>query len=103
GWPAAPGVPGAAAGDTLVLPYIDPPAVRDAFAEHGHEIAALITEACPANMGVVPPSLGFNELLAALCREYGSLLVMDEVLTGFRGTRAGWDRPAGGAGHPIPV
>ena len=73
-----------------MLPYNDPEAVRQAFAEHGGEIACVITEACPANMGIVPPSAGFNELLAALCGEYGSLLIMDEVLTGFRVTRSGW-------------
>jgi glutamate-1-semialdehyde 2,1-aminomutase len=50
----------------------------------------VITEACPANMGIVPPADGFNELLAALCRDNGALLIMDEVLTGFRVTRSGW-------------
>jgi glutamate-1-semialdehyde 2,1-aminomutase len=88
--PDSAGVTGTVTSDTIVLPYNDPEAVRQAFAEHGGEIACVITEACPANMGIVPPAAGFNELLAALCAEYGALLIMDEVLTGFRVTRSGW-------------
>src|SRR6202044_3611400 len=65
---------------------------------HGPRIACVITEACPANMGVVPPVGGFNGMLAGLCRGNGALLIMDEGLTGFRVTAPRGFGPAGGAG-----
>ncbi len=87
--PGTPGVPATSTAATMVLPYNDIDAVHRTFAEHGDQIACLITEAAPGNMGVVPPAAGFNAALAAVCGEYGALFVSDEVMTGFRVGRSG--------------
>jgi glutamate-1-semialdehyde 2,1-aminomutase len=73
--------------------------VEAAFAAHGPSIAAVITEAAPANMGVVTPGPGFNAGLARITREHGALLILDEVLTGFRTSAAGYWGLTGGAGE----
>ena len=88
--PDSPGVPAAVAEGTVVLPYGDVAAVDALFAQRGEDVAAVITEAAPANMGVVPPPPGFNEHLARITSAFGALFVLDEVLTGFRVGPAGW-------------
>jgi glutamate-1-semialdehyde 2,1-aminomutase len=91
--PGTPGVPAAAAAATIVLPYNDRAAVERAFADHGAEIACVITEAAPGNMGLVPPSDGFNRFLQETCNKHGALFVSDEVMTGFRIHKLGqWGR-----------
>jgi glutamate-1-semialdehyde 2,1-aminomutase len=82
GIPASPGVPAAAAADTVVVQWNDELALAAAFAEH--EFAAAICEPYAANMGLVPPRCGQLERLRELCSEHGALLIFDEVITGFR-------------------
>ncbi|MCL2470451.1 MAG: glutamate-1-semialdehyde 2,1-aminomutase [Propionibacteriaceae bacterium] len=90
GLPGSAGVTAGAAHDTLVLPYNDVDALKAAFAQHGSSIAAVVTEAAAANMGIVPPLPGFNAAIRELTREHGALMIFDEVLTGFRVSSAGW-------------
>ncbi|MCE1173636.1 MAG: glutamate-1-semialdehyde 2,1-aminomutase, partial [Propionibacteriales bacterium] len=90
GLPGSAGVPSAVAAQTVVVPYNDPAAIRALFAERGDQIAAVITEPAAANMGIVPPEPGFNELLRELTSAHGAMLIYDEVLVGFRVAPAGW-------------
>ncbi|MDS9471357.1 glutamate-1-semialdehyde 2,1-aminomutase [Sporosarcina pasteurii] len=84
GLPDSPGVPESIARNTITVPYNDLDSVKLAFEEYGYDIAALIVEPVAGNMGVVPPQPGFLEGLRELTTENGSLLIFDEVMTGFR-------------------
>jgi len=84
GVPDSPGVPADLAKHTLTAPYNDLDAVRKIFEQHGREIACLIVEPVAANMGVILPKDGFLQGLREITRQYDSLLIFDEVITGFR-------------------
>jgi glutamate-1-semialdehyde 2,1-aminomutase len=89
GVPTSPGVPAALAAYTVTLTYNDLLQVRQVFAEIGEEIAGIIVEPVAGNMNLIPPAPGFLAGLRQLCDRYGSLLIFDEVMTGFRVARGG--------------
>jgi glutamate-1-semialdehyde 2,1-aminomutase len=84
GVPSSPGVPASVAADTITLTYNDSDAVRTLFAELGEKIACIIVEPVAGNMNCIPPAAGFLETLREVCDHYGSVLIFDEVMTGFR-------------------
>jgi glutamate-1-semialdehyde 2,1-aminomutase len=84
GIPGSPGVPEGTVADTLVAPFNDVPALEAAFREHGHDLAAVIVEPVCGNMGTVAPHAGYLEALREITRRSGSVLIFDEVMTGFR-------------------
>ena len=89
GVPSSPGVPGALANHTVTLPYNDIDAVSAAFAEIGDEVACVIVEPIAGNMNMVPPVPGFLESLREHCTNSGAILILDEVMTGFRVAKGG--------------
>jgi len=84
GVPTSPGVPAAVAEQTLTLPYNDIEQLKHLFSDMGEQIAAIIVEPIAGNMNMIKPAEGFLESLREVCDEYGSVLIFDEVMTGFR-------------------
>lgn len=89
GQPDSAGVPASFARETLTLPFNDMGRLKTCFQEHGDQIAAVILEPVPANAGLILPQSGFLERLRELCNHYGSVLIFDEVMTGFRLAKGG--------------
>ncbi|HSX86216.1 MAG TPA: glutamate-1-semialdehyde 2,1-aminomutase [Cellvibrio sp.] len=89
GVPSSPGVPAVLADHTITLDYNDAQQVRECFASLGDKIACIIVEPVVGNMNCVPPVPGFLETLRDVCDQYGSLLILDEVMTGFRVSHTG--------------
>jgi glutamate-1-semialdehyde 2,1-aminomutase len=89
GVPSSPGVPAVLAEHTITLSYNDADAVKAAFAEFGTDIACVIVEPIAGNMNMVPPVPGFLETLRDECTKAGSILILDEVMTGFRVAKGG--------------
>jgi len=89
GEPDSAGIPRAFASETITLPFNDPEKIQQIFSVHGDEIAAVILEPIPANAGLFFPEEGFLELLREVTEKYGSLLIFDEVMTGFRVAKGG--------------
>ncbi|MES9940399.1 MAG: glutamate-1-semialdehyde 2,1-aminomutase [Candidatus Thiodiazotropha sp. 6PLUC2] len=84
GEPSSPGVPASLAEHTVTLNYNDSQQVRDAFAQFGDQVAAIIVEPVAGNMNCIPPQPGFLETLREVCDQHGTVLIFDEVMTGFR-------------------
>jgi glutamate-1-semialdehyde 2,1-aminomutase len=113
GLPGSAGVPPGAVQDTLLATFNDLASVEDLFRRHGPSVAAILVEPVAGNMGVVPPARGFLEGLRRISRDFGSLLIFDEVITGFRVSPGGAQERFGVApdltclgkilGHGLPV
>ncbi|WP_394289353.1 glutamate-1-semialdehyde 2,1-aminomutase [Microbacterium sp.] len=99
--PGSAGVPAAVAAQTLVVPYNDRTAIEQLFAAHEGRIAAIITEAAGANMGVVPPAPGFTAFLSDIAHRNSAVLISDEVLTGFRSSASGYAGVLTAAGEEV--
>jgi glutamate-1-semialdehyde 2,1-aminomutase len=84
GTPSSPGIPKSITGNTLLAPFNDLEGARKLFEQHGKDIACFVVEPVAGNMGVVPPAAGYLQGLRDLCDQYGTLLLFDEVMTGFR-------------------